>query len=118
MKGAPELEDAVAKTRLYHASVDEVAAAAMHAGGQPAAVRAFHRGGNIFVPPGKGVGLGTLAHEVKHVEQFFSVKNFGQAYEAAKQRGLKRGLSVRKAYEFNYFEREARAVQRAVIEAN
>lgn len=118
LKGAPDLKDAAGRARLFHASADDVAAAAKGAGAQPADVRAFARGTQIFVPPGKGVGLGTLAHEVNHVGQFLSVRNYGQAYQAATQRGLGRGLSLSQAYTFNLYEVRARTVQRAVLQAN
>lgn len=118
LKGAPGLKDAASKARLFHATPGDVAAAAKTAGLQPSEVGAFARGTKIFAPPGKGLGLGTLAHEVKHVGQFLSVSNYGQAYQAALQRGLGRGLSLRQAYIFNLYEVQSRTVQRAVIQAN
>lgn len=116
-KGAPELSDALDAARLRHATPEQIFEIAAKYGYQPGDVNAFARGKDIFVPPGRGVGLRTLAHEVTHVNQFMAVRNFNQSYNAAFQRGLARGLSPADAYRFNTYEISARRVGENVIRA-
>ena len=50
------------------------------------------------MPPGKGLGLGTLAHELTHVYQERTVENFTEKYEAETKRLIDSGLSPTEAY--------------------
>ena len=82
-------------------------------------VGAFAEGKDIFVPRGQGVGLGTLAHEVKHVSQYLRAPEFYAArYEAAFQAGIARGLSPADAYAVNGYEIRAFQTAQDVLRAN
>jgi hypothetical protein len=118
VKGQPDLETAAGRATLHHANADQVAEAAKVAGTTPDQIGAFARGTKIFAPPGRGIGLGTLAHEVHHVHSFLTVPNYTDAYRAATQRGLDRGLSATSAYQLNLYEIRARDAQRFVLRAN
>ncbi|MGH9897061.1 MAG: RHS repeat-associated core domain-containing protein, partial [bacterium] len=116
LKGAPDLGSALDAARMRHATSAQVAEVSAKYGIKD--VGAFARKTDIFVPPGRGVSLGGLAHEVKHVGQFLASPHFAARYEAAFQAGLARGLSPAGAYAANGFELRAFRVQQDVVRAN
>jgi hypothetical protein len=79
---------------------------------------AYAYGTTIYIPPGKGVGIGTLTHEITHVLQEITVPNFAAVYEEATRAAYRRGATTPgDAYTFNRYEREASINARAVREA-
>jgi hypothetical protein len=110
LKGAPELGKGLDAARLRHASSADIAAVAKRQGVDASKLLGFQRGTDIFAAPGIGFGLGTLAHEVRHVNDFLTIPNYDVSYNLARQ--------VAGSYEGNSFEIGARQTQRAVLRAN
>ncbi len=110
LKGAADFGPALDAATLHHATKEQVADVAKNHGVDASLVRAFASGTKIFVPPGKGLSLGSLAHEVSHVHDSLNTPNY------VAQDNLAR--IVAGSYQNNVFEIRARLHQRAVVRAN
>jgi RHS repeat-associated protein len=112
------IAESLEKITLHHASQDEVDLIAARFGVKAKDVNAWAAGTKIFVPPGRGLRLYSLSHEVAHVHQYLNIRMYGSAYatESAVWRG--RGLSALDAYVRNRYEIMADRFGRSVLRAN
>jgi len=103
------LGDSAFETTIHHGSAEDAARIAADAGRDVGELLAWTTAGSkIHVPPGRGLSLDTLAHEVFHVHQIRTIPNFFKKWELYGGAGNP----------FNRLEQDADRFARGVLSAN